>query len=1642
MTAVTDTEITPEQQAALEVGRQLVRWGIPVFLAYPDPAAKTGFRPAKRWEQTKVGDETAIDRWHPGLALCAVMGRGLDLVDLDPRDGGTYAALQAALDGNVPHIYAAASTPSGGQHLFIASLWCGSRDATWPGIDIKSGMPDGTGRGFAFIAPTIRASKVDGQLRSYRWDFHPEGTWLGQADDSGARIGDYITHLRSQTSAMTRGHGGPAWWQEFMAQKEPQPAAAAERAINDKLADVRAFDPASGTGFRKALLTAALTLGGYVGAGYIDEGDARIRLAEAVAAYWGNPPNDEDELWIQQGLDDGNVRPFAVYTPEDELFYSEEAQARAGEGEDAPLPAGVPPVIDDSPPWNIFTALSERGPFDPDGDSTDQGQAKAVAARMYPVLRYASDTGQWVKRRQYVWEATSDNLSRWIVAVLAELMPLGSTPVPKELSERTEMHWQAVRRALFMSSAGSGKISAKLQDMVRFDHPATLEIGELDSNPEILWAGGIPWNLAASGDVPTPADWVDPNTPHLHTASVRPDPSVATPHWDTFVAAVLPDPEVRAWAMRVLSVGLTGYPDAAVPILYGRERSGKTSLIELIMNVIGTYGHAADAKLLGDVKEHSAIIYDLRGRRLSFIDEGPKRGLDATERLKQLTGGGSMTARPMNANPITFRPTHTLVMTTNNEPAITDPALRARIRLIPCDEPETNVRAGRQALLGGVLEAEAPGILAAIMRDAAVFLADRNTVAQAAAPVSIRSLGEEMAAGQDPVRQWVEECTVPSEPGTPSRQLYTAFAGWHQANPVYKRLSVTSETAFGRTLSDMGHPARKSHGTMIRPLSVLGPTLDDWRGIPRPNPGANYSPPPTPSPAPRSGPAEPAPAQQGPSAPPVGGGLVEGSGRAADVPSPTHNPSTAPVFVPLGEGGEGFIGEVVVEKTHTPLKNLGAIQGPNPLPSPSAPSEPALTSDDGPQEGWGDTPPQGSTTPSPADDLGTGVPEAPVSPRRVSATEAARLADEQGITKAEARKRIASAAKAQKRADAIAAAQGELYELPVVVDREGNTIPVTVEQATAIVRACLGRECGCIDAGPGHLSVDVETSGFPIGHELYELRTVQLGDDVATVVFDPIEQSDTIRMLLTEPRILHAFSATADLIPIAHANLMHIDSGWDRMVDVVIAAKTADPSQAPATADGLKPLAPAVLGPHAVVPSTDAARDTLFHALGAIKQVRSDTPVEKNGWYQVDRRSEVMLRYAASDVLDTHACAKTLPWPAPHVLARERLAQRMVSRISDRGLRIDAEHVARLLPPAEQRHGEASARVRAFGIEKATSNVEIARKLAEMGAPLPRTPKGAPSADKAALGKLAAEEGPVGDLVRAVLDLRHETTLLGLFLRPYEELCRHGDGRARPTIYTLSADTGRMSAVRPNIQQLSREGGVRACLTADPGHLLISADFSGVEIRVAAALSQDPTLLEFLRDGRDLHSEVALQVFGADDEASAEKGRPTPRKTDRYKVKSGVFGRIYGGGVPTLAGQMGVHEGIAQSMVDVLDMMFPQLTAWSTFMRNQVKKGNTQFPSYSGRTIHFPRAFPHKAPNFAIQGTARELLIDTLERWHATSWGECTLFPVHDELVVMVPEDEADAALAELVRCMANQLNGVDIVGEPGKTSFAWADSV
>lgn len=175
-----------EDLAALEVARRLIALRVPVFAAPPALDEDGNWNPTggvdgywlpPEWQRT-VPTLNWLDptvpgfedkAWRPGWALCAVAGVRFDVLDTDPRNGGDASRARLVALGLLPTVYAVATTPSGGTHELIAPLGIGSKTGFLPGLDLKGGKAGGSSRGFVFIAPTMKASKVSGEIRPYVW---------------------------------------------------------------------------------------------------------------------------------------------------------------------------------------------------------------------------------------------------------------------------------------------------------------------------------------------------------------------------------------------------------------------------------------------------------------------------------------------------------------------------------------------------------------------------------------------------------------------------------------------------------------------------------------------------------------------------------------------------------------------------------------------------------------------------------------------------------------------------------------------------------------------------------------------------------------------------------------------------------------------------------------------------------------------------------------------------------------------------------------------------------------------------------------------------------------------------------------------------------------------------------------------------------------------------------------------------------------------------------------------------------------------------------------------------------------------------------------------------------------------------------
>lgn len=197
-----------DADAGVQQARRLIRLGCPVFVARPaldDRSGQwsptwghggSGYWFPEGWEATPA-DLGTLDRYRYGDALGLVTGHALDVLDVDPRNGGNDSFATLTELGLVPTVYARAATPSGGEHLFIAPL--GVRKTNRDGIDLQAGV-GGDGHGFVWIAPTVRRSKSDGQIRPYRWTSPLTSAGVGGPADSAGALVEWFKQAAPTTS--------------------------------------------------------------------------------------------------------------------------------------------------------------------------------------------------------------------------------------------------------------------------------------------------------------------------------------------------------------------------------------------------------------------------------------------------------------------------------------------------------------------------------------------------------------------------------------------------------------------------------------------------------------------------------------------------------------------------------------------------------------------------------------------------------------------------------------------------------------------------------------------------------------------------------------------------------------------------------------------------------------------------------------------------------------------------------------------------------------------------------------------------------------------------------------------------------------------------------------------------------------------------------------------------------------------------------------------------------------------------------------------------------------------------------------------------------------------------------------------------
>jgi DNA polymerase I len=261
-----------------------------------------------------------------------------------------------------------------------------------------------------------------------------------------------------------------------------------------------------------------------------------------------------------------------------------------------------------------------------------------------------------------------------------------------------------------------------------------------------------------------------------------------------------------------------------------------------------------------------------------------------------------------------------------------------------------------------------------------------------------------------------------------------------------------------------------------------------------------------------------------------------------------------------------------------------------------------------------------------------------------------------------------------------------------------------------------------------------------------------------------------------------------------------------------------------------------------------------------------------------------------------------------------------------------------------------------------------------------------------------------------LLEYRELQKKLGTYLETYPSFVHPKTGRIHANFLQCRVPTGRLACTSPNIQQIPHEDEFRSCFVAEHGNVLVIADYSQVELRILAEVSEDPAFVRAFQEGEDLHQVTAATMFGVMKEEVTKEQRSAAKRIN--------FGLMYGRGPKSLSAQLGTDEERARSLIDEYFANYPKVRRYLQGTASKATKTRTlrtlsgrvrKFGDVSGLASAELAALRREAMNYPIQGASADIAKLALARVREELEGlDARLINcIHDEFVVECREDVA-----------------------------------
>lgn len=536
------------------------------------------------------------------------------------------------------------------------------------------------------------------------------------------------------------------------------------------------------------------------------------------------------------------------------------------------------------------------------------------------------------------------------------------------------------------------------------------------------------------------------------------------------------------------------------------------------------------------------------------------------------------------------------------------------------------------------------------------------------------------------------------------------------------------------------------------------------------------------------------------------------------------------------------------------------------------------------------------------------------------------------------------------------------------------------------------------------LAIDTETTGLKWWTQDFT-RLVQFGDRHTGWALEVRRWGGVVEHVLPEykrPVVMHnaKFDCHA-LLPFERAGQGHAKGEHDRSYqywrvhDTQLLHHLIDPP----VRHALKALTQEFVGPEA------AAAQSILKAKMA---------KHKWDWETVPTDLPEYWAYGAAD-----ACLTAVAWECmqPAVQSSrelqdayevERRVQAVTFEAEERGLRIDQKAAKRLLLSYGKEADKLLAALEEQGLKNPLSNPQVAAALRDQDwTPEEFTPTGKPALNK---NVLAGLEDRYPDIVPALTRYRRISKWGSTYLRAFIEDADR-DGRLHPSVNTLRARTGRMSITDPALQTLPRGPEIRNCVLPNGDNdALYAIDYDAQELRILAHFSGEQGLMDAISTGQDMHRYVASMVYNTTPEGVTAQ--------QRQITKNVQYGLIYGAGPDKLAEASGTSTQEVAAFLRRYEAEFPGVRGFMRALEGIGRKrladtGRPFVRTLNGRMSPAEPNKIYKLVNYLIQGVCADLLKNKILELDDKGLADYIVLPVHDELLLSLPEGEEGAQLAK-----------------------------